>query len=95
MKISTRQYAKRQVKWLRGKLLPAVLGEKSRAELCGEDAQVDMYVLDATGKTQHAAYGTPWIKKRITSLTCSWALLIRPRGMGKQRPRKRCEIGAR
>jgi tRNA dimethylallyltransferase len=49
MKISTRQYAKRQVKWLRGKLLPAVVAEKSRASLCGDDPQVSMYVLDATG----------------------------------------------
>lgn len=41
MKLSTRQYAKRQVKWIKMKLLPAV------RKLGGED--VTIVLLDATG----------------------------------------------
>jgi tRNA dimethylallyltransferase len=48
MKLSTRQYAKRQVSWMRNKLLPAV-GASNKA---AGDAQqgVCAYVLDATGR---------------------------------------------
>lgn len=42
MKVSTRQYAKRQVKWIKGKLLPAIAKLQDP-----EDVQV--YLLDATG----------------------------------------------
>ena len=41
MKISTRQYAKRQVKWIQQKLLPAV------RKL--EEQDVTVILLDATG----------------------------------------------
>lgn len=51
-KTSTRQYAKRQVSWLRNKLLPAVSAANTQAKpRIGEDAPdvVPVYLLDATG----------------------------------------------
>jgi tRNA dimethylallyltransferase len=50
-KTSTRQYAKRQVSWLRNKLLPAVRAANSQAQLePGDNTQpVPTYLLDATG----------------------------------------------
>jgi len=48
MKNGTKQYAKRQIRWLRNKLLPAIYNANS-----GKDhstALVPAYVLDATGK---------------------------------------------
>lgn len=42
MKSATRRYAKRQVQWIRNKLLPIVAKSKD----------VDIYLLDATGKRQ-------------------------------------------
>jgi tRNA A37 N6-isopentenylltransferase MiaA len=41
MKISTRQYAKRQIKWIKSKLLPAVRNL--------ENGEVTVVLLDATG----------------------------------------------
>lgn len=61
MKLSTRKYAKRQVSWIRNKLLPAVFvaGGSTAASVevdegevrGGEEREVKMraYVLDATG----------------------------------------------
>jgi len=48
MKNGTRQYAKRQIRWLRNKLLPAVYNANSSRD----DAVpvVPLYLLDATGK---------------------------------------------
>lgn len=43
MKLSTRQYAKKQISWIRNKLLPAVRQANSEEEL------VSFYVLDANG----------------------------------------------
>lgn len=48
-KVATRQYAKRQVKWIKGKLLPAVRTARDGAE--GEE-DVTVVLLDASG-TQH------------------------------------------
>lgn len=45
MKSSTRRYAKRQVKWIKTKLLPAV-----RASGGGE---VDVFLLDASGPSRN------------------------------------------
>lgn len=44
MKVSTRQYAKRQVSWIRNKLIPAVYAARRAA-----DSGPDLYALDATG----------------------------------------------
>ena len=44
MKVSTRQYAKRQVTWIRNKLIPAVYAARRAA-----DSGPDLYALDATG----------------------------------------------
>lgn len=44
MKISTRQYAKRQISWIRNKLIPAVNAT------AGTEQPVYMYLLDATGQ---------------------------------------------
>lgn len=44
MKISTRQYAKRQVKWIKKKLLPAVREQS--------EPDVVVYLLDATGESE-------------------------------------------
>lgn len=46
MKNGTRQYAKRQIRWLRNKLLPTVYNANSSRD----DALVPLYLLDATGK---------------------------------------------
>jgi tRNA dimethylallyltransferase len=45
LKTANRQYAKRQVSWIRNKLLPAIRASKSSEGTEG----VDMYLLDATG----------------------------------------------
>ena len=45
MKVSTRQYAKRQISWIRNKLLPAIRIANSQTPNC-----VPMYLLDATSK---------------------------------------------
>ncbi|KAH7889865.1 IPP transferase-domain-containing protein [Phlebopus sp. FC_14] len=52
MKLSTRKYAKRQVTWLRNKLLPAV--NSVRTECGGRPRTASMYLLDAT------ALGNAW-----------------------------------
>ena len=44
MKVSTRQYAKRQVTWIRNKLIPAIYAARRAA-----NQGPDMYALDATG----------------------------------------------
>ena len=45
MKLSTRKYAKRQVSWIRNKLLPAMYAAQPSKEL----ATAAAYLLDATG----------------------------------------------
>jgi hypothetical protein len=45
MKISTRQYAKRQISWIRNKLLPAI----SEANEKDKDI-IPFYLLDTSGK---------------------------------------------
>ena len=49
MKISTRQYAKRQISWIRNKLIPAVNVANAKENL------VPLYLMDATG-SQHRSY---------------------------------------
>lgn len=49
MKASTRQYAKRQVKWITGKLLPEVRKD--------ETGDVTVVLLDATGELARAEAG--------------------------------------
>lgn len=56
MKLSTRKYAKRQVSWIRNKLLPAVFAagdDEGGGEVHGDGGerrvQMRAYVLDATG----------------------------------------------
>ena len=48
MKLSTRKYAKRQVSWLRNKLLPAAYA--ANREQPDEQPVVPAYLLDATGR---------------------------------------------
>lgn len=55
MKTSTRQYAKRQVSWLRNKLLPAVRAANMNSRREGGGDIVPVYLLDASGAFQ----GTP------------------------------------
>ena len=43
MKISTRQYAKRQISWIRNKLIPAVDAANVK------EKSVPLYLMDATG----------------------------------------------
>lgn len=47
MKQSTRRYAKRQVTWLRNKLLPAI--HSANMNFGNEIPVASMYILDATG----------------------------------------------
>lgn len=44
MKISTRQYAKRQISWIKNKLIPALDAANTK------EAIAPLYLLDATGK---------------------------------------------
>lgn len=53
MKSSTRRYAKRQVSWLRNKLLPAVYAANTEAN---NKPPTPTYLLDATGKVIFNAY---------------------------------------
>ncbi|KAI0798110.1 tRNA isopentenyltransferase [Abortiporus biennis] len=48
MKISTRQYAKRQVSWIRNKLLPLIYASNNESKSKGGTNLVDAYLLDAT-----------------------------------------------
>ena len=48
MKQGTRKYAKRQVTWLRNKLLPAIQSAKMHSE--NKISVASMYILDATGR---------------------------------------------
>lgn len=48
MKQSTRKYAKRQVTWLRNKLLPAI--HSANVHLGNKISMASMYILDATGR---------------------------------------------
>lgn len=43
MKLSTRQYSRRQISWIRNKLLPAIYATNSKKTL------TPIYLLDATG----------------------------------------------
>ncbi len=49
MKLSTRKYAKRQVSWLRNKLLPAIRAANVASNAAGGDI-VPTFLLDASGK---------------------------------------------
>lgn len=49
MKLSTRQYAKKQVSWLRNKLLPAANSANAVSKSDGGLPAVPTYLLDATG----------------------------------------------
>lgn len=50
MKVSTRQYAKRQISWIRNKLLPAVYTANT------EETVTPTYLLDATGKAIQSTF---------------------------------------
>jgi len=58
MKLSTRQYAKRQISWITNKLLPAIRAANSQTPNC-----VPMYLLDATklGECWHSNVKNPAI----------------------------------
>ena len=49
MKLSTRQYAKKQVSWLRNKLLPAANSANAASKDAGDLPVIPAYLLDATG----------------------------------------------
>ena len=54
MKLSTGQYAKRQIKWIKNKLLPAVYSANAHSNK-GQDGSGDVvptYLLDATGMSR-------------------------------------------
>lgn len=50
MKLGTRRYAKRQVAWIRNKLVPAVNATNTASRREKGTTPVHMYLLDATGK---------------------------------------------
>jgi tRNA dimethylallyltransferase len=50
MKLSTRQYAKRQILWMRNKLLPAAISANAKEPL------VSVYLLDATSEFNFLNY---------------------------------------
>jgi tRNA dimethylallyltransferase len=49
MKVATRQYAKRQVSWLKNKLVPAVHAANLAERDSGGSDIISTYLLDATG----------------------------------------------
>lgn len=53
MKLGTRRYAKRQVAWIRNKLLPVVSAANTQNQAENEEPIVPTYLLDATGLWIH------------------------------------------
>jgi tRNA dimethylallyltransferase len=49
MKLATRKYAKRQVSWLKNKLMPAVHAANAAERLITGESIIPTYLLDATG----------------------------------------------
>ena len=49
MKIATRRYALRQLKWIQNKLLPEILSHQTTANAEGIDSNIDIYVVDSSG----------------------------------------------
>ena len=75
MKMSTRQYAKRQISWLRNKLIPAIYASNADYE-----GQALAYLLDASGKVlwdlvDHFSAEMPGRSRRKMGRQCprSWA----------------------
>lgn len=56
MKVATRRYAKRQVQWIKNKLLPTIwntqdtIKELSIPSIIHPSKSIEIYLLDATGK---------------------------------------------
>jgi len=61
MKLSTRQYSRRQISWIRNKLLPAVYAANSREKM------TPTYVLDATELGEHWMAGVQKMAVQITA----------------------------
>lgn len=49
MKLNTRRYAQRQVKWIRNKLLPAICASSNPLERWKDDEGISAFLLDASG----------------------------------------------
>jgi len=60
MKLSTRQYSRRQISWIRNKLLPAVYATNSK------DTAIPIYLLDATELGEHWTTGVQKTAVQIT-----------------------------
>lgn len=75
MKLSTRQYAKRQVSWIRNKLLPAVYTANAKESL------VPAYLLDATGKNTPLIHLCILIKLYFQVLGEDWNKNVRDLGI--------------
>ena len=58
MKLSTRQYAKKQVSWLRNKLLP--VANSANAKDAGHLPVIPAYLLDATGMLETRQMRSPY-----------------------------------
>lgn len=58
MKLSTRQYAKKQVKWIRNRLIPAITAAAEAQPHLNKD-QTRIYLLDATGKSSQITLHKP------------------------------------
>lgn len=78
MKVSTRQYARRQVKWMRNKLLPAVHAANERHRLEGGHADVvPTFLLDATGEQTNNDHASKVpIAHRNTELDDKWNINV-------------------
>lgn len=57
MKYGTRQYAKRQIRWLKNKLLPAIYSANGGTDHA--TALLPVYLLDATGELTVFAFQIP------------------------------------
>lgn len=49
LKLNTRRYAQRQVKWIRNKLLPAIHASSNPSERREDDENISAFLLDASG----------------------------------------------
>jgi tRNA dimethylallyltransferase len=78
MKYGTRQYAKRQIRWLRNKLLPAIYSASGGGD--HGSALLPVYLLDATGKVAVFAHHISGSDLLPTELGDQWTSRVLDQG---------------
>jgi tRNA dimethylallyltransferase len=72
MKLATRKYAKRQVSWLKNKLVPAVHAANVAERLATGRDIIPMYLLDATGGRPNIGDRLQWLTRICSELGEQW-----------------------